>query len=144
MMVRRGGVRAPLATAQEDENVRVKVQARQPRSEGGDGTRRTRLANERTYLAWLRSGFAAFAVSLGAGKVVPALTKSARWPYTILGAGFALVGIGLVLYGLRRQQAVERAISGGSYVKPNEKVVAALAVTIVLLGVVLLVIVSMR
>ncbi|MET0972771.1 MAG: DUF202 domain-containing protein, partial [Thermoleophilaceae bacterium] len=29
-----------------------------------DVTRRTRLANERTYLAWLRTGLTAFAVSL--------------------------------------------------------------------------------
>jgi putative membrane protein len=118
------------------------VQPGQPSGEVGDGTRSTRLANERTYLAWMRSGFAAFAVSLGAGKVVPALTRTARWPYTILGAGFALVGIGLVVYGLLRQQAVERAISGGDYVKPDQKVVAGLAVMIVLLGVVLVVIVS--
>ncbi len=112
------------------------------RSEAGDGSRRTRLANERTYLAWLRSAFAAFAVSLGAGKVVPALTKGTRWPFTILGVGFALVGIGLVVYGLLREQAVERAIASGAYAKPNEKIVTGLAVTIGLLGVVLLVIVT--
>ncbi len=36
-----------------------------------DATRRTRLANERTYLAWWRSGLTALAVGLAAGKLVP-------------------------------------------------------------------------
>src|SRR5438132_36598 len=53
--------------------------------EPGEGLRRTWLASERTYLAWLRTGFAAFAVSLGVGKVVPALTGGAQWPYAVLG-----------------------------------------------------------
>jgi len=39
-----------------------------------DATRRTRLASERTYLAWWRSALAAIAVALGVGKVVPELT----------------------------------------------------------------------
>ncbi len=43
----------------------------------GDATRRTHLANERTYLAWWRTGLAALAVSLGAGKLVPPLTPGA-------------------------------------------------------------------
>ena len=34
-----------------------------------DATRRTRLANERTYLAWWRTGLTAFAVSFGAGRI---------------------------------------------------------------------------
>jgi hypothetical protein len=36
--------------------------------------RRTRPASERTYLARWRSALAAFAVSLGVGKIVPSLT----------------------------------------------------------------------
>ncbi len=36
-----------------------------------DATRRTRLANERTYLAWLRGGLTALAVALGAGPSPP-------------------------------------------------------------------------
>jgi putative membrane protein len=44
-----------------------------------DATRRTRLANERTYLAWWRTGLTAFAVSLGAGKLVPALTDESAF-----------------------------------------------------------------
>src|ERR1043166_8707504 len=42
--------------------------------EARDATRRTRLASERTYLAWWRTGLTAFAVAFGAGRVVPELT----------------------------------------------------------------------
>jgi uncharacterized membrane protein YidH (DUF202 family) len=56
--------------------------------ETGDATRRTRLANERTYLAWWRTGLTAFAVSLGAGRLVPALTDATHWPYVVVGVGF--------------------------------------------------------
>ena len=84
-----------------------------------EGTRRTRLADERTYLARWPTGFAAFAVSLGAGKIVPSLTKGPRWPYTILGAGFALLGVALVGYGLMRQRQVEAAITEGTLRRPT-------------------------
>jgi len=46
-----------------------------PQNEAGDALRRTRLANERTYLAWWRTGLTAFAVGLGAGKLVPELSS---------------------------------------------------------------------
>ena len=73
--------------------------------EGLDATRRTRLANERTYLAWWRTGLTAFAVSLGVGKVVPVLSDTSEWPYQILGAGFALLGVLCVAYGFFRERA---------------------------------------
>ncbi|MGZ8694274.1 MAG: DUF202 domain-containing protein [Gaiellaceae bacterium] len=61
------------------------------RSETGeevvDATRRTRLANERTILAWRRSALAAFAVSLGVGKIVPQLTDGSTIGYELVGVG---------------------------------------------------------
>jgi putative membrane protein len=109
--------------------------------EGGDATRRTRLANERTYLAWWRTGLTAFAVSLGAGKLVPALTDETRWPYVVVGVGFALLGVAFVAYGFRRQQLVERAVTRGEYVRPDERLLAWLTGIGILLGLVLLVLV---
>lgn len=124
-----------------DEDPETAEQASRTRDVPVEGTRRTRLADERTYLAWWRTGFAAFAVSLGAGKIVPSLTRAPRWPYTVLGAGFALLGLALVGYGLMRQRQVEAAITRGDYAPPNEVVIAVLAGTSMLLGVVLLVLV---
>jgi putative membrane protein len=109
--------------------------------EAGDATRRTRLANERTYLAWWRTGLTAFAVSLGAGKLVPALTDETRWPYVVVGVGFALLGVAFVAYGFVRQRLVERAVARGEYVRPDERLLAGLTAIGILLGLVLLVIV---
>lgn len=56
--------------------------------EASDALRRTRLANERTYLAWWRTGLAALAVSLGAGKLIPELSKGPAWPFQLIGTAF--------------------------------------------------------
>jgi putative membrane protein len=52
--------------------------------EARDATRRTRLATERTYLAWWRTGLTTFAVSVGAGKLVPELSSGAAWPFEVI------------------------------------------------------------
>jgi putative membrane protein len=112
--------------------------------EARDATRRTRLANERTYLAWWRTGLTAFAVAIGAGKLIPALTDVASWPYTVLGVGFAVLGIAFVAYGFRRQREVERAVRRGEYVRPDERLIAVLAAVGVVLGVFLAVLVAVQ
>ena len=112
--------------------------------EARDATRRTRLANERTYLAWWRTGLTAFAVAIGAGKLIPALTDVASWPYTVLGVGFAVLGIAFVGYGFRRQREVERAVRRGEYVRPDERLIAVLTAVGVVLGVFLAVLVAVQ
>jgi putative membrane protein len=92
--------------------------------EAGDATRRTRLANERTYLAWWRTGLTAFAVSIGSGKLVPALSSGATWPYTAIGIGFAAVGVFCSGYAFWRYREVEDAVRRGEFVQPGERVVA--------------------
>jgi putative membrane protein len=111
--------------------------------EAGDATRRTRLANERTYLAWWRTGLTAFAVSLGAGKLVPALTDESRWPYAVVGIGFAVLGVVFVGFGFRRMRDVDEAIARGEYARPDERLMAFLAGAGVVLGLALIVIVSL-
>ncbi len=90
--------------------------AQEPDSEAGkvaDATHRTRLANERTELAWWRTGLTALAVALGVGRVVPELNNTAvRWPYVIAGVGFAVWGILTIGYGSRRGARVERVLTG--------------------------------
>ena len=108
---------------------------------GDDVTRRTFLANERTYLAWWRTGIAALTAGVGIGRIVPSLTHQHRVPYAILGAGFAIVGIAALLYGLRRHREVVRALERGEYTYPSESVLIAFTVTCVLLGLLLLTVV---
>lgn len=102
--------------------------------EAGDATRRTLLANERTYLAWWRTGLTAFAVSLAAGELVPGLTDVTRWPYALLGAVFAVLGICCIAYAYQRQREVERAVARGEFARPDHWIVAGLAAVGVLLG----------
>ncbi|HVN62888.1 MAG TPA: DUF202 domain-containing protein [Gaiellaceae bacterium] len=109
--------------------------------EAGDATRRTRLANERTYLAWWRTGLTALAVSLAAGKIVPGITGGARWPWVILGVLYAVLGIGFIGYGYLRQNAVDRAIERGEFERPDPRAVLVLAMFGCALGVLTVVLV---
>jgi putative membrane protein len=110
----------------------------------GDATRRTYLANERTYLAWWRTGLTALAAGLAVGRLVPSLTHATRWPYAVLGAGFALVGIVAIAYGFVRQQAVRDAVRQGEFEHPSDALLVTLTVTGVVLGALLLVLVLVQ
>jgi putative membrane protein len=101
-----------------------------------DALRRTRLANERTFLAWLRSGLTALAVALAVGKVVPDIANtSRRWPYVVLGVGYAGLGVALALYGARRHREVEASLDVGEYARAAPRVILAFAWATSVLGV---------
>ncbi len=95
--------------------------------EHGDATRRTRLANERTYLAWWRTGLAAFAVSLGAGRLVPAIAGGPQALYSLVGVLFAVLGLLLIAYGRQRGREVDEAISEGNYRRADERLLTIAA-----------------
>ena len=92
----------------------------------GDALRRTRLANERTFLAWLRTGVTCLAAGLAVGRVLPELIGGAAWPYAVIGAGWAVVGMALVGYGLRRERAVAEAVERGGYAPLDGRALAAI------------------
>jgi putative membrane protein len=104
------------------------------REETGDALRRTRLANERTYLAWWRTGLATFAVGLGAGKLVPELSHGAPWPFELIGTAFTVTGIALIAYGYLRQKRVEEAVARGEYAPFDLRTSFAFALVGVVLG----------
>ena len=84
-----------------------------------DAPRRTRLAGERTQLAWWRTALAAFAVGLGVGRGIPALDPTVTaWPYITIGAGFVVYGLLLMEFGNRRGGHVDRAVETGDYAPP--------------------------
>ncbi len=97
-------------------------------AESEDASRRTHLANERTYLAWLRSGLAALAVSIATGGVVPDLINGSGWPFVALGVGFGVLGILLVAFGFARQRQVERALARGEYSSLDERIALVLTI----------------
>lgn len=100
-----------------------------------DATRRTRLASERTYLAWWRTGLTAFAVSLAAGKVIPELSSGAAWPFEAIGVAFGAVGLLFIAYAYVRQKQVDRALARGEYAPFETHVALVFAAFGVLLGI---------
>jgi putative membrane protein len=109
-----------------------------------DATRRTRLANERTYLAWLRSALTALAVAVGAGKIVPGVADVTKWPFELLGAGFAVLALVLILYGALRDVRVEEALEAGGFAPLEPRNALVLAAVAAVLGVATLVLVFVR
>ena len=110
----------------------------------GDASRRTWLAAERTWLAWLRTALGAAAISLGVGRVLPALTHQSRVPYALLGVGYGLLAIAVLVAGTGRQQRTARALRRGEYSElPTSLVVWLSAGALVLaLGTLVIVIVN--
>ena len=74
---------------------------------------RTGLAAERTWLAWWRTALAATAGALAVGRFAPDLLNVPAWPYAVLGAGYAVLAVALLLMGAHRQRALQRAIDRG-------------------------------
>ena len=110
-----------------------------------DFTRRTLLANERTYLAWWRTGITSIATALAAARLVPQLAKVKHdWPYTVLGVGFALIGIVCFAYGHIRRMQVDRAVREGSFVDLDHTVTLVISVggVVLALGLVALIVIE--
>jgi putative membrane protein len=106
-----------------------------------DATRRTRLASERTYLAWWRTGLTSFAVSFGAGRLVPDLSKGTKWPFEAIGVGFAVAGVAFIVQGYQRQKRLEQALQRGDYVPLETRAALLFAGLGVVLGVATIVLV---
>lgn len=109
-----------------------------------DATRRTRLANERTFLAWLRSALTALAVAIGAGKIVPGVTDVTRWPFELLGAGFAVLALVFIIGGARRFIRVEEALEAGEFAPLTARDALLLTAIATALGVATLVLVFVQ
>ena len=109
-----------------------------------DAIRRTRLANERTYLAWWRTGLTTFAVSFGAGRLVPQLSGGPDWAFQLIGVAFALVGVAFVTYGYLRYREVESALSRGEYTSLADRAALIFGGVGALLGVATVVLVLLR
>ncbi len=116
--------------------------AGEPFDEARDATRRTRLANERTYLAWWRTGLTALAVGFGAGRLIPELSKGqTTWPFEVIGVAFAVVGVAFIAQGYRRQKQIEEALARGDYAPLDRGAALVFAVLGGLLGIATIVLV---
>jgi putative membrane protein len=101
-----------------------------------DYSRRTLLANERTFLAWWRTGLTSLTAGLAVAQVIPRLADSeSRWAYTALGGLLAVAGTVALAYGQWRRITVDRAVRRGEFVDPNAAVLTALSVLAVIAGI---------
>jgi|SRR5450755_3300498 uncharacterized membrane protein YidH (DUF202 family) len=117
--------------------------------EGGDPSgsevpRRTWLAAERTWLAWWRTGLGAAALSIAVGRLVPGLSRGARWPFRVLGIGYGLLALAVLLVGAMRQRSIADALRRNSYSEISTPLVMWLTAAAVLLSVGALTLVAIR
>ena len=90
--------------------------------EATDASRRTRLANERTYLAWWRTGLTCLAVAIGVGRIVPGVSNVTTWPYQAVGVAYGVLGVAFMAVAHLRVRAVERAIERGDFVRMDGRI----------------------
>ncbi len=99
-----------------------------------DVSRRTWLAAERTWLAWWRTGLGAAAVALAVGRVLPGVTGGARWPFRVLGLGYAALAVAVLVLGGVRQRRAADALRRGGYDQLSSPLVMWLTASAVLLA----------
>jgi putative membrane protein len=87
-----------------------------PTDDGGladSAPRRTWLAAERTYLAWLRTGLGALGLALAVGRLLPALVDADHTAFGLLGAGYGVLGVFVLVLGAYRAQRIRAALAAG-------------------------------
>jgi uncharacterized membrane protein YidH (DUF202 family) len=100
-----------------------------------DATRRTFLAQERTLLAWWRSGLAALAVAVAVGRLVPSLLHVAAPPFVTLGVCFGVLGIAFFVIGSNRNRTVQRRLQEGGFTPLDDRLVWWLTAALVVLSI---------
>jgi uncharacterized membrane protein YidH (DUF202 family) len=103
-------------------------------SQPDDVTRRTWLAAERTWLAWWRTALGACVAGLGVGRVVPDLANVDRWPFVVLGAGYAVIAVVIFLAGALRWRSTEDALRRGEFAAFDRRLVGGLSAAGVVLA----------
>jgi putative membrane protein len=94
------------------------------------------LANERTLLAWLRTGLALVAGGVAVATYAPDL--GVRWGSAAVALGLVLVGLGTAAAGYLRWRANEEAIGAGRPLPASRllpAVASAVAAVIVVVGI---------
>jgi putative membrane protein len=101
------------------------------------------LANERTHLAWLRTGIALVSFGITINRFSLYLNEQHRAPASHgrwvlvdvehLGIGMVLLGIVLLLYAAARYEQVRRDIEQRCY-HPRQQIVLAITLVIILLA----------
>jgi putative membrane protein len=81
--------------------------------------RRTWLAAERTYLAWLRTGLGALGIALAVGRLLPALIDAEHRAFGLLGVGYGVLAVFLLVMAAYRSQRVRGALAAQRPLPPD-------------------------
>ena len=91
------------------------------------------MADERTWLAWFRTGLAAAAVAIAVGGVLPDLSTGVKWPYRLLGLGYGVLAAAILVLAAVRQRRFAEALQHGDPAPPLGPLVMWLTVAAVAL-----------
>jgi putative membrane protein len=99
-----------------------------------DSRARTHLANERTFLAWLRTGLSLVAVGMAAARFLP-LDLIPGIPYvTFFAILLVISGTAMVIFGANRYMAANREIEASAFA-PAIAPIVVIALIVAVLGV---------
>ena len=76
------------------------------------------------------------------GRFLPGLTGGARWPFRLLGIGYGLLSVAVLLVGAIRQQRAASALRRGTFAELTSPLVAWLTASGVALSVVAMILVA--
>jgi putative membrane protein len=99
-----------------------------------DSRARTHLANERTFLAWFRTGLALMALGLAAGQFIVLEGDAGRWIVRVLSTLVMLTGVLLSSVGTWRYLKGRREIEQASF-RPAGPAVMVVGLGAAILGV---------
>jgi putative membrane protein len=108
--------------------------------DGEDPDYRFSLANERTFLAWVRTSLALLAGAVAVAQIVPPF--EVRGARTALAVLLAVSGLGVAALAYRRWSGNERAMRHRTTL-PHTTVLAALVTTLCVIAVAILVLVAL-
>ncbi len=83
-------------------------------------------------------------MSIGVGRLLPGLTGGALWPLRLLGLGYGVVAIAVLVIGAVRQNQVAAALRRGSYEELSTPLVMWLTAAAVALSLATLVVIALR
>jgi uncharacterized membrane protein YidH (DUF202 family) len=102
----------------------------EPETMFGPASRRTHFAQERTLLAWWRTGIAAGAVALAVGGLLPRLGDLPRPRFLALAAGYGVLSLFFVIGGSVRGHLSRQALAHQGFSALSEWVIVVVTVYI--------------
>ena len=95
---------------------------------------RTKLAHERTYLAWWRTGLAGIAAGFAVGRVLPEVVGGTNWPYVALGTALTAAWLATMLFGIAHYRELQAALREERDPRSGETFVLVLAAVGIAVG----------